>query len=489
MLRFTSQVENLVEYHMRRFAFVAGIIILLLIAFIVLVGPWPTVVSERRAVNRPLERGLTKIEATRWPIAEGESLLAEWATVPLELPEGTPLAGYGARRGEPATGYHDRLEVGALVLGTGSATGEAVARVAIIASDLLVVTPRIADDVRSRVGIPILFTASHTHSGPGAAMPGLIGRAFGGAYRADVERAITDTMAAAVTAMLERAGQGLRPVRVSHGTVAVAQLIRNRAREQTAGYPPVDAMLDLISFEDDLGGRLSLVRFSAHPTIIGASNLEFSAGYPGFLRDAVVELAGGDAFFLPGAMGSMSPRAPEGSAGFERAREYARLLAEALPADPRVIEVGELGVADAAPRAPPLQLRVAPRLRVSPIFLRLNGIRREARITIVRLGPLVFAGFPGDLSGELGADLRARAAERGATLLPLSFSGAYLGYISPDAYYDELYDGSSLAYETGIMSWTGPGQERFFSSLAYAALPALGFAQEPRLDLHTFQAK
>ncbi len=66
-------------------------------------------------------------------------------------------------------------------------------------------------------------------------------------------------------------------------------------------------------------------------------------------------------------------------------------------------------------------------------------------------------------------------ARYGATLLPLSFSGTYLGYISPDAYYDELYDNTSLAYETGIMSWAGPGQERFFTGLAYAAIDELGF--------------
>ncbi len=445
------------------------------IAFIVVVGPWPTVGSKRRAVERPLDRALAEIAATRWHIADGESLVANWAAVPLELPEGTPLAGYGARGGEPATGYHDRLDVGALVLGVRSEAGEAVARVAIVASDLLVVTQRIADDVRSSVGVPVLFTASHTHSGPGAAMPGLIGRAFGGAYRADVERAIAEAMIGALTAALGRAGEGLRPVRVLHGAAAVPQLIRNRAREETAGYPPVDGMLDLISFEDDSGRRLSLVRFSAHPTIIGASNLEFSAGYPGFLREAVAERLGGDAFFLPGAMGSMSPRAPDGADGFDRAEGYAELLADALPAEPRVIEVGELGVVDASPRSPPLQLRVAPRLRLSPVFLRLNGVTREARITLVRIGPLVLAGFPGDFSGELGADLRARAAGRGAVLLPLSFSGTYLGYISPDAYYDELYDNSSLAYETGIMSWTGPGQERFFTELAYAAMDELGF--------------
>jgi hypothetical protein len=69
--------------------------------------------------------------------------------------------------------------------------------------------------------------------------------------------------------------------------------------------------------------------------------------------------------------------------------------------------------------------------------------------------------------------LRAWGADRGIQLIPLSFSGDYLGYVSPDEYYGELRDGGGLAYETGIMSWTGPSQEEFVVTMARAMVAAV----------------
>ena len=171
--------------------------------------------------------------------------------------------------------------------------------------------------------------------------------------------------------------------------------------------------------------------------------------------------------YLAGSLGSMSPAPPEAGDEFESARSYAQVLARALPPAEQLDEVrtDSLSVAELVAHGPPMQLRVAPWLRMSPLFLRMNGVTGRVRMTAIRMGDLVFLGFPGDFSGELGVALRTEYAPE-PRLLPMSFSGAYLGYISPDVYYDELYDDGGLAYETGIMSWTGPHQERFFVSVA-----------------------
>lgn len=66
-----------------------------------------------------------------------------------------------------------------------------------------------------------------------------------------------------------------------------------------------------------------------------------------------------------------------------------------------------------------------------------------------------------------------RAEEKGIHLVPLSFNGAYVGYVSPDAYYGEVYDGGKLAYETAVMSWCGPDQEAYFSALFTAIVGLL----------------
>lgn len=456
--------------------------LLVVLGLVVVVGPWPTVRSERRTLERPLERAVSSIAAEASRVSDADALAAGWASERLDLPPGTPLAGYGDRRGAAATGYRDRIEVGAIVVETGRGTihgasdgaGRANAapggRAAIVTADLLVVPPGIARRVRRAVSMPVLFTATHTHSGPGAAMPGLIARAFGGRYRRAVEATIVDAMIAAV----ERARRSTRPVEVSVRSIRAADLIRNRTREANATGYLVDPWLDLLAFEAEHGARAALVRYSAHPTVIGPANLEFSAGYPGALRRAIEAREGGEVFFAGGALGSMGPVPPEAEIGFARASRYGEALAARL-AGVGTRGTGEpaLGLVDVDVRVPPLQLRVARGVRLSPVLLGLNGVTRRARVSAVRIGDTVLVGVPGDLSGELSGRLRDWAGDRGVDLLLFGFSGAYVGYISPDAYYGELYDGGSLAYETGIMSWTGPAQARYFEGVVRAVVDAL----------------
>jgi hypothetical protein len=93
---------------------------------------------------------------------------------------------------------------------------------------------------------------------------------------------------------------------------------------------------------------------------------------------------------------------------------------------------------------------------------------------MVRLGQALFISVPGDLSGEISADWKRWASQKGYDLWCSSFSGEYLGYISPDKYYGEWSDSKGqLAYETGLMSWLGPCQEAFFIALIQRMFQAL----------------
>ena len=461
----------------RRFRLLGAVVLVgFTLSFLLFVGPWP-VVTSKASWRRPLERTSREVSREADVVRGIGSLDAGWAVSPLVLPEGVPLAGYGDRLGEPSRGYHDPLEVGALVVrgrttsdtGSGPASERPI-EFAIVASDLLIVPHPIAEQVRARVEVPVLFTASHTHSGPGGAMRGLVARAFGGRYDLNVERAVLEAMVAAI----EEARADLRPVTASHGALELPGLIRNRTRDATAGYPLTDPYLDLLHFETVSEGSLSLVRYSAHAIIVGAGNMELSAGYPGYLRSAVERLEGGQAFFLAGAVGSMSARVAGDDDDFTSARRYGELLAEAASSMVMTsLSSATVGVVDVTVTAPPVQLRLTPWFRISPLFLATNGIRREVRFTAFRIGEFVLIGFPGDLSGEIAAELRAWGRRQGIEIVPTSFAGSYLGYISPDAYYDELYEPDGLAYETGLMSWAGPGQERFFVGLARAAVDAL----------------
>ena len=77
----------------------------------------------------------------------------------------------------------------------------------------------------------------------------------------------------------------------------------------------------------------------------------------------------------------------------------------------------------------------------------------------------MLVGTPADFCGEISVKLKSWAEERSTDLWVTSFNGDYVGYISPDAYYNDLEENGGLGYERGTMSWIGPDQEAFSVSL------------------------
>ena len=66
-------------------------------------------------------------------------------------------------------------------------------------------------------------------------------------------------------------------------------------------------------------------------------------------------------------------------------------------------------------------------------------------------------GAPCDFSGELALPLYQHARQKNMRLVVTSFNGGYMGYITPDRYYDKDH------YETRLMNWYGPGNGTYFS--------------------------
>ena len=219
------------------------------------------------------------------------------------------------------------------------------------------------------------------------------------------------------------------------------------------------------------------VRYSAHPTTVGHRFLEFTAEYPGYLQSALEKaLPNTTVGYVGGSLGSSGPRAPEGASDIERAQAMGEALAERVLANVDVaklawqtnVDVAAIGVPI---ELPPFQLRVSDGLRLSPLVPKLLGVPHEAWMQSVRVGDLLFVGLPGDFSGEISADWAKWAAGQGYDLWTSSFCTAYVGYISPDKYYNE--GGATKEYETGLMSWTGPHQEAFFTALMRAMVDGL----------------
>jgi neutral ceramidase len=442
------------------------------VCFITLIGPWPTYKSGFKD-KRYYKQALAAIEQHSRLSSHGSTVghfEAGWSCRSITPPIGTPLAGYGARKGRSSTGVHDQIFVKALAVSDG--TDKAV----IVGSDMLIVPENVADMVRIRVSVlttlkanDILFNASHTHSGLGAFAPGLASKLFAGSYDPN----IPGFLAGAFTEAIVEAFRSLEPAKLLHGSVDAPEYIRNRTRKDGK----VDSELSYLLIEQQDGDRCFVVSYSAHPTVLGADNMKFSGEYPGFLMRRITERTGAEAIYLGGAVGSMSPCPPLGKDPFDRCRAIGVALAdkvleatENMTAFKDKADVASIGIPI---RLPPFQLRLSENWRISKFLLPILGIDADGWIHTVRIGDVALVGTPGDFCGEISVELKSRMKNRIGSLWILSFCGDYAGYISPDRYYYDKDEQGGYGYERGLMSWIGPDQEAFTVSLITHMVDAL----------------
>jgi len=450
-----------------------GVSVLLVVGlFVLFIGPWPVYTSgfENTAYYRDDLRAIdTKVRLNHLTSTPGP-LQAGWGVSRMNVEPGMPLAGYGARHnikeylfGEKpkkvATGIHDDLYVKALAL----SDGEDI--VVIVGADMLIIPPNVAETVRQEVAKKtpvtpnnIYFGASHTHDGPGSFGEGLASFFIGGLYNPKVPALLTSAFTGAIVDAYNR----LAPAKMAHGGFDAPQYIRNRARRA-----PIDPRLSYLVVEKAGGRRCILLNYSAHPTTVGSRFVQFSAEYPGYLQ-STIEKAMPDTTvaYLGGALGSSGPDAPQGSSDIERAQAMGERLAQLVMDNLHDLKWQtnvDVAVIAVPLELPPFQLRISHKLRVSPLLPKVLGLPFEGWMQAARVGDVLFVGLPGDFSGELSLQWKQWAAAKGNDLWTSSFSPGYVGYISPDKYYNEPKAPSG--YETGFMSWTGPHQEAFFRAL------------------------
>lgn len=474
------------------------------------VGPWPLYTDSHYKDAGYYRRALAAIDAAaaRNTLGTPGPLQAGWAERDITPDIGHPMAGYGGRANDKrATAIHERVFVRALALGDGTDT------VVLLGSDLLQTLPNLLELVEERihasVGLTnqnVMYTSSHTHCGPGGFAPGIVAREAFGEYAPEYLTLLADRFAEAIT----EAVRGMTPARFAHTAIEVPEYIRNRTRPGN----PVDATLHLAVVEKlGSGERIHVARYSAHGTAYGEEMMAINNDFAGAFQRAVREQTGAPLLYMGGAVGSMRPYPPGPplpepwtpalERGFENdiesaeVREGRKTLATLLrDQEARVEAMGaaltskllaaqenltfstQLDIAAMAAfyTPPPAQARMlSPRWRMSPLLFRLLGVPTTGRLQAARIGDLVLIGMPYDMGGETSRVWQAHARERGATLWVTSFSGAYLGYLSPDANYYDIGEDRRYNenYEIGQMGWFGPNQEAYVTSLFQHALDKL----------------
>mgnify|MGYP005725262411 CR=1 FL=1 len=366
----------------------------------------------------------------------------------------TPLAGYGARKGNPATGVHDSLFVKAVAVRVGEQT------IVFTTLDALIVPQEVTDlatkDLAKNPGLErahVLFSATHTHSGPGGWGEGWVAEQFSGKYNSQIRVWVAQQIVEAV----RRAVADLQPGRFGHSRFQAPDFVYNRLVKNLGCQ---NSAFEILFFEQKNGAQAVLGVYAAHATVLNADNFAFSADYPGYWTQKIERETGAMAAFFAGTVGSHGP-AGEGE-NFTRAQNIGESLA-----DTTLLHLQNISLANDAFLAnlgirvdlPEHHVRASSNLRFNPGIGMALIPTDSTWINAARLNNLLWLTTPCDFSGELAEPLMNAGAKNGIQTIISSFNGSYVGYIIPEKYYH------LDSYESRTMSWFGPHMGAYIPDL------------------------
>jgi neutral ceramidase len=400
-------------------------------------------------------------------VAEDDSLKAGFARVSITPQLGAaedtpadgkfktiPLAGYGARKGKPATGIHDSIFIKAVALKVKQKL------VIFIGADLLIMPPNITDSVTLRLakkGIPrdqLIFSATHSHSSLGAWGPGFIAEQFGGKENKNLEKWLIQQISKAITSAIT----DLRPARIGTGCFDAGIYTRNRLVGDLGTKNSDFAFVEI----EQIGFKKAIIgSFSAHATTMGAGNMEISADYPGYWERKMEASSFDLAVFFAGSVGSQSP-AVEGK-DFDKPKLLGEALADSLKIHLKPALMNEkimLSAVSLKLQLPEYHFRLTTKLNLSTaLSKKLMPFPANVYLQAIRIGKMVWITAPSDFSGEYALQIKNALAEKGFEANVSSFNGSYVGYIIPGRYFylDE--------YEPKLMGWFGPNMGGYSMNL------------------------
>jgi neutral ceramidase len=382
------------------------------------------------------------------PASRPEPLRAGAAMVPLRVPVGTPLAGYGSIRRrlpvpdllglhphafwfKPGEGELDAPAARALVLET------VTARLTWVTVDLVAVDRAFVDALRQRLEDAgsrpgaLVVSASHTHSGPGAFLDSwLMGILAADRFDGEVLRAFLDSVVEAV----QRAETGRAPARLGAARIDGPPLTVSRLDQ------PVDPELVVLKVASPSGAPIALLwNYAIHGTMLGSRNLKYSGDVMGVASRELERRFRVPALFVNGAVGDVSPRHHGPAAAVADGRTLAAAADEAWArATPEPL--GALVIRTARVQLPPPAVslrnctrRWVPRTLTLPLG---RALPRETELIAGTLGETAWVTIPGELQAQLGRTLKEAGQAAGMRAFVAGVSNDYLGYFLTAEDYD-----------------------------------------------------
>ncbi|MCF6334037.1 MAG: neutral/alkaline non-lysosomal ceramidase N-terminal domain-containing protein [Draconibacterium sp.] len=387
-------------------------------------------------------------------------------TPPLEMKY--TLGGYGERMNAPAEGIHDRIWAKVLAFKNGSQ------KYIIVTLDILGLPSNVKKDLVERISTRgwsmenVMLLPSHSHGSLEMAAlnsKNLLNSPQIGIFQPELLEFILDKL----EAVIKKADQNYQAVKVGTKSKIIEGLNRNRR-----GDPDVDRELTLTRIDLTNGNPLAvLVNWTAHPTFIGGEDMLVSAEWPGYLQRDLQNLIGNGvtAMYYNGAEGDQSPILNEPVNAYEKIQIYGKKIAD------KAFDIfNEIKPKKVKTFKSSYNTIVLPEKMAHPSFMETGGAEygldentvkivlemlgpKEVGLGALRIGDLIIAGVPGEMTAKLGIEVKNAIKISGVKYVTIGgLANEWVSYILTR---DQYINGKG--YESSI-SFYGPGLGEIIST-------------------------
>lgn len=384
--------------------------------------------------------------------SKGEVWLASWARANLTPQKPLELLGYKPRG--PYEFVQDSSFVKVMLLSNG------FSNILFVNYEFMIIHPTLEKSILTSIAdaqLPIqqtYLTTTHTHTGLGGHIPGLLGKVAFGGYDGDFVLDIQHKTLQAIQESLS----SLDTADLFFQKSLTTNLVANRLIEGDSIDPYVRKMI--IRRKD--GKNAAFLSFSAHPTILDRKFMGLAGDYPSILTQNLEHTQYDFVLFAAGTVGSHKP-VVEGK-DTTAVKAYANELGRQVMTGMKTFSTNkDPSIASASI---PIELRkahyrITENIRLRPwVFNTLFG-STHPHFDIIRLGNILFISSSGEISGVFMKSWEEYAKENKLNLIVTCFNGGYIGYITPDEYYD------LPKYEVRDMNWFGPYNGNYFDELVH----------------------
>ncbi len=439
--------------------------LILLVIFVYYCAPYP-IVQEHYSSSNYAKYSYQQIDKFK-PSFDTSPLKAGVAKVDITPGIGVPMGGYGSITSRPNSGHSQKVYARAIALSNDTQT------VIILNAEFLLPLPFLIDEVVKKSGLKreqIYFTATHTHSGPGGYTKKLSSEFALGNFHDEYFSQLVSQLSTAI----KRSQENLHNVTIHYTQTTLdphtSQNIAPSRFDENESPIPHQTTLHFLSLDTDEKTLALIATVNAHPTVYKSINTKINGDYPGILATIMEQRCQCIAAFAAGAVGgNSSPQLDNNLALEQTIKNYAEKLYAKLTKDKlqsKTYQASEVSIsADIlAVKLPDSVFHINENWKLNPRLFKLLLHDENTYIHVLRIGDLVFAGFPADYSEQLANKLIRWGNNNKTYIWPTSFNGDYIGYIMTSAQYEFPH------YTTRDMNFFGKWTGDYMNDLTKAYL-------------------